>query len=130
MSFIPLDDWVIVKAVELANHYRVPIVFHIEPFFSPDGIDQLAKVKSFYMEWCETYPNATIIAAHNGMMPPEDLSEIFSACSNVMSDFKYLRNRKAQWRFFDLHAISGKDGVLDKRWLYVVRILWTWSYLN
>ena len=113
---LDLDDWAIDEGVKLAHKYKVPIVFHIEPTFRPYEIDDTDTVKSFYKIKCRKYPNATFVLAHNGMMKPSDLEELFLYCPNLYSDIKMPRSRGEAWKFCTLEIVADRDAILQKRW--------------
>ena len=86
-----------------ANIRKKPVVFHLEPFYDVKGVNSLSASKQFYEDTCRKYPNIKIIAAHNGMMPPNDLDDLFRKCKNLFSDFKFLTTRNSFSGFRDLH---------------------------
>ena len=86
-----------------ANSQAKPVVFHIEPFYDVKQINTLGEVKRFYEATCRKYPDIRIVAAHNGMMPPDDLEELLAKCKNLFSDFKFLTTKNSFAGFRDLH---------------------------
>lgn len=87
-----------------ANSQGKPVVFHIEPFYDVKEINSLGEVTLFYEETCRKFPNMKIVAAHNGMMPPKNLEELFGKCKNLFSDFKFLTTKNSFAGFRDLHT--------------------------
>tara|TARA_Y100000589_G_C27110467_1_gene611981 strand:- start:134 stop:1279 length:1146 start_codon:yes stop_codon:yes gene_type:complete len=117
---LDLDDWAIDEGIKLAHKYEVPIVFHIEPTFRPYEIDDTDTVKDFYKKKCRKYPNATFVLAHNGMMKPVDLEELFLHCPNLVSDIKMPRGKNEAWKFCTLEIVADRDGILQKRWANLI----------
>ena len=113
---LDLDDWAIDRGIKLAHEHQVPIVFHIEPTFRPYEIDDTDLVKEFYKTKCRDYPAATFVLAHNGMMKPSDLEELFLYCPNLVSDIKMPRSRGEAWKFCTLEIVADRDAILQKRW--------------
>ena len=117
---LDLDDWAIDEGLKLANKYKVPIVFHIEPTFRPYEIDDTDTVKYFYKIKCRKYSNATFVLAHNGMMKPKDLEELFLYCPNLVSDIKIPRGKNEAWKFCTLEIVADRDAILQKRWANLI----------
>ena len=111
-----LDHPLIVEMLAFANQHSAPVVFHIEPFYSPEKIDRLTEVMAFYRRICTRYPGAKLIAAHNGMMPPEALEALFRDCPNIYADIKFTHSKGLYWGFSDLHIVSDLDFRLHERW--------------
>lgn len=100
-----------------ANTYKKPVVIHIEPYYDIENIDNLVEVKDFYESICKKYPETNFIAAHTGMMSPENLEELFSICPNLYSDFKVLIGERKLDKFRDLHMIHDTDINLKNEWI-------------
>ena len=111
-----LDHPLIVEMLAFANQHSATVAFHIEPFYSPDKIDRLTEVMAFYRRICTRYPGAKLIAAHNGMMPPETLEALFRDCPNIYADIKFTHSKGLYWGFSDLHIVSDLDFRLHERW--------------
>jgi len=100
---VPFQSEAMDAFLTIANSQGKPVVFHLEPFYEVTGVNTLSESKRFYEDTCRRYPNIKIIAAHNGMMPPKDLDELFGKCRNLYSDFKFLTTRNSFAGFRDLH---------------------------
>lgn len=114
---IGLDHELVLEALKLADTYGIPVILHIEPVYSVKGIDNLSKVKDWYKRVCRQFPKAKLIAAHNGMMAPKDIEELFLACGNLFADFKFLHSKGAVAGFQDLHPLNGLDFKLFPHWI-------------
>ncbi len=117
---LPLDHELVESLFAFAHDNAAPVTLHIEPFYSPRSIDRIDEVIAFYKDACERYPNAKFIAAHNGMMPPEQLEDIFKACPNVYADVKFTHSKSLYWGFSDLHIVSDLDYLFHERWAQAI----------
>jgi len=113
---LDLNDQIISKILELANFYKVPIVFHIEPFYVLEKINREKEVLSFYKKNCRKYPNAKIILAHLGHFSPATLGHIFDICPNTFADFKFTHSWGLYWGGHDLNHPSDLDFRIHERW--------------
>ena len=113
---VPLDFPLLHEALAAANKHAVPVVFHIEPFYKPRSIDDLAEIKRWYKRICVKYPRARLIAAHTGMMSAADLEELLQSCPNLFSDFKVLFNKGAVSNFADLDGVNNLDFRFFEDW--------------
>lgn len=113
---VDLNHPLVLEMLGLADGRGAPVVLHIEPVYSPAGIDNLSKVKNWYKRICRRFPGAKLIAAHNGMMSPGDLEALFSSCGNLFADFKFMHNRGSITGFQDLHPMNGLDSGLFPQW--------------
>ena len=111
-----LDHPIIEEMLAFADQHSAPVVFHIEPFYSPEKIDRLAEVMTFFRHTCARHPEAKIIAAHNAMMPPEALEALFRDCPNIYADIKFTHSKSLYWGFSDLHIVSDLDFRIHERW--------------
>jgi len=111
-----LDHPIIGEMLAFADRHSAPVVFHIEPFYSPDNIDRLIEVMTFFRRSCASYPGAKLVAAHNAMMPPEALEALFLDCPNIYADVKFTHSKSLYWGFSDLHIVSDLDFRLHERW--------------
>lgn len=112
-----LDHQLIHQALSIANFYSVPIVLHIETNSKIEGVDRTIEIKTWYKRVCSKYPHARLIAAHTGMMSPNNLADIFKACPNVFADFKVLHNRGAFFGFSELFPVNSFYGGFLNHWV-------------
>lgn len=110
----PLESKAVNRLFEFSNQKRAPVVLHIEPSFIYEKINTLVDVKKFYFDICLRYPTSIIIASHTGMMSPIDLGEVFDACPNVYSDFKFIKGAFSLARFVDLYPINDSEKIKDE----------------
>ncbi len=118
---VNLNHPLVLEMLGLADGRGVPVVLHIEPVYSPAGIDNLPEVKDWYKSVCRRFPGAKLIASHNGMMPPGDLEELFLSCANLFADFKFMHHRGAAAGFRDLHPMSDLDFEIFPHWRKMIR---------
>ena len=111
-----LDHQLVGQLLTSANERSAPVIFHIEPYYSPEKINRLDEIMAFYKENCKKYPFAKIIAAHNGMMAPSNLQSLFKICDNFYTDIKFTHAYGMYWGFSDLHTPSDLEFRIHERW--------------
>jgi predicted TIM-barrel fold metal-dependent hydrolase len=103
---------------KFSNKNKTAIVFHIEPYYTPKKIDRSGEVYDFYASNCKKYPQVKIIAAHNSMLLPEKLEDLFLECPNLYVDIKFTHQFN-YWSFYDLNPPTKKDGSWHEKWLAI-----------
>jgi len=117
-----LDNSYIIDMLKIANKYKKVVHIHIEPNFSPRGVNREDEVVKFYKNSCATYKNVKFVLSHNAMLPPKILGEIFNYCKNVFTQFKIMHGGWGMyWRFHDLNIINDFDLKLHKRWAHIIK---------
>ena len=118
---IDLNHALVLEMIGLADRHGAPIILHIEPVYSVAGIDNLSEVKNWYKKICRRFPRVKLIAAHNGMMSPKDLEDLFLSCGNLFADFKFIHSRSAFAGFQDLHPMNNLDFELFPPWGHMMQ---------
>ena len=109
--------------LKIANKYKKVVHIHIEPNFSPTGVNREDEVVKFHKNSCTTYKNVKFVLSHNGLLPPKMLGEIFNYCKNVFTQFKIMYGRwGVYWKYHDLNIINDFDLKLHKRWAHIIKL--------
>jgi len=118
---VNLNHKMALRMFRLADIHNVPVVLHVEPVYSVDATDNLLEVKNWYKNICHKFSRAKLILAHNGMMSPKDLEELFLSCGNLFADFKFMHSRGAIAGFQDLHPMNDLNFKLFPHWGHMIQ---------